>query len=464
VSNAWPQVLDEIRAFRAEIRDLPVASPTTRNELRSGLRERYDLEAPVPLDTLVAELTRLLRAHAVHVVHPRYFGLFNPSVRNAGIIGDTLAALYNPQLAVWSHAPAAQELERLVLERFATALGMDPSSSVSNFATGGAEANLSAVLAALARRFPETAESGLRGLAARPVIYLSEESHHSFVKIARMTGLGTDALRQVRVGRSFTMDVDDLRDRVQADVAAGCHPLVIVGTAGTTGTGAVDPLRQVGQFARDAGIWFHVDAAWGGSAVLSDELRPMLDGIELADSVTWDAHKWLSVPMGAGMFFCRHREAIHRAFGVTTSYMPAATDQEPDPYQATPQWSRRAIGLKVFLSVAELGVPGYARIIEHQARMADLLRSRLRDADWVVVNDTRLPVVCFTHPDLVGSPAALKRALTTLHDRGRVWISSVEPTGSGLLLRACITSFRTAPQDIECLMQELHEGLRSARR
>jgi aromatic-L-amino-acid/L-tryptophan decarboxylase len=459
MTDAWPRVMEEIRCFQSEIRDLPVWPPLDASELRADLESRYALSTPVPIERLVADVTRLLRRFTVHVVHPRYFGLFNPSVHDAGIIGDTLAALYNPQLAVWSHAPAAQELERLVLRHLGERLGMDPASTLSNFTTGGAEANLSAVLSALAKAFPETAESGLRDLPVRPALYLSEEAHDSFVKIARMTGLGIDALRRVRVDHRFAMDLDDLDDRVRSDVVSGYRPLAIIGTAGTTSTGAIDPLPELARCARKAGAWFHVDAAWGGSAVLSDRLRPALSGIELADSITWDAHKGLSVPMGAGMFFCRHPEAVRRAFSVTTSYMPAASVGGSDPYQVTAQWSRRATGLKVFLSLAEIGLPGYARIIDHQARMADNLRDRLVQSGWWVVNDTPLPLVCFTHPALSRDATAVEQVVSSIQRRGRVWISSVNPTGSQHLLRACITSFRTGVDDVECLMSELETAL-----
>lgn len=453
--DVWQRVIAEIESFRNGIRDLPVSRAPEPRALRSELAARYDLDRPVPLDALVADVSRLLRTWSVHVTHPRYFGLFNPSVRMAAIIGDALAALYNPQLAVWSHAPAAQELEHLVLRRFTEALGLDPETTASNFTTGGAESNLSAVLAALAHAVPEAGRQGLGAIRARPVIYLGEESHHSFVKIARMTGLGTDVLRTVPTTRRFAMDVGALAERVRADIAAGFRPLMIVATAGTTATGAIDPLPRVAAIAREHGAWFHVDAAWGGAAVLSPRLRDALAGIELADSVTWDAHKWLSVPMGAGMFFCRHPDAVRRAFDITTSYMPAETPEVDDPYRTTVQWSRRAIGLKVFLSVAELGLPGYGELVDRMARMGDRLRERLREAGWIVANDTPLPVVCFTHPSVERGDVTPAAILAILNARGRVWISQVTPAGGPALLRACITSYLTDEGDLECLVEEL---------
>ena len=170
-----------------------------------------------------------------------------------------------------------------------------------------------------------------------------------------------------------------------------------------------------------------------------------------ADSVTWDAHKWMSVPMGSGMFFCRHPEAVRRAFAINAAYMPPHEGEDVvDPFGASAQWSRRSIGLKVFMAMAELGLEGYARLVEGQARMGDHLRRRLAQEGWTLANDTPLPVVCF-HRDGVDGPALLGRVL----GRGRVWLSSLALPGGPTVLRACITSYHTTEDDVEALIQDL---------
>lgn len=456
----WELIGDEVGRFPDEIRALPVLPRSDAVALRATLEARYRFDRPRDLGELTTEVMRLLREHIVHVTHPRYFGLFNPSVREAGIVADALTALYNPQLAAWSHAPGACEVERLTLRRLAGVLGLDVDATMATFTTGGAEANLSAVLAALAHHCPEAGRRGVAALEARPAIYLSDESHHSFVKIARMTGLGTDALRLVPTTTSHALDADALAARMRDDRAEGWHPLLVVGTAGTTAAGVIDPLERLASVAAGAGAWFHVDAAWGGAAALSPRLRAGLAGVELADSVTWDAHKWLSVPMGAGMFFCRHREAARRAFAAVASYMPDATpDAIDDPYVTSVQWSRRAIGLKVFMALAELGLDGYAALIEHQAAMGDHLRARLADAGWLLVNATPLPVVCFTHPAIRAGGRTTRDVLDVVYARGHAWISDVLLGGRERVLRACITSYRTMPNDVDVLMAELEHAL-----
>ena len=454
--SAWNQLINEIEKFTAGGRELPVLNPVSPAEVRHALEGRYTFETPIDLDTLTADVIRLLRNWNIQITHPRYFGLFNPSVRPAGVIADALVALYNPQLAAWSHAPAANEIEQLTLRTFTRALGLGPEDVLANFTTGGAEANFSAVLAALIHRFSAYAETGIGGVGPRPAIYLTSESHHSFVKIARMAGLGTNALHEVPLTQRFVFDVDALARRIEADLGQGWLPLMVVGTAGTTGAGLIDPLPEIADVVDHFGLWFHVDAAWGGSAVLSPALKPVLAGIERADSVTWDAHKWLSVPMGAGMFFCRHPEAVMRAFAISTSYMPKEIgDGTVDPYSTTVQWSRRMIGLKVFMTLAEIGLEGYRQMIEHQTAMGDLLRVRLRQAGWLICNQTPLPVVCFSHPDIQRRMLTTGDILATIYARGRVWISDVVLGGQERVLRACITSFHTNERDIECLIDEL---------
>jgi glutamate/tyrosine decarboxylase-like PLP-dependent enzyme len=229
---------------------------------------------------------------------------------------------------------------------------------------------------------------------------------------------------------------------------------MVVATLGATGTGVLDPVGPLRQVADRWGLWLHADAAWGGGALLSPDLRRHLAGIDGADSVTWDAHKWLSVPMGAGMYFCRHPEAARRAFAISAAYMPSRQGQAADdPYTNTVQWSRRHIGLKVFMAMAELGLDGYARLIEAQARMGDYLRGRLREKGWTLANQTPLPVVCFRREGV--DPL---RLLARIYGEGKVWISSLALPGGPAVLRACITSYHTAEADVDALVEAVERA------
>ncbi len=444
---------DEVRKAAEEvgfrIAGGPIVPAVTPEEIRSYLTSRYDFRKPLELDSVITDVEEMLRKWQVHVTHPRYFGLFNPSVTTASVVADFLVAMYNPQLATWRTSPAANEIERHTLSWLAGRFGL-PDCTVSNFTSGGEESNLSAVVVALAHAFPGLEEGGLRRLAASPVIYVTAGTHHGFFKIARMTGLGRGALRTVAMDGDLKLDVADLAKKVEEDRKAGLAPFMVVGTAGSTAAGAIDPLSDLARFCRSEELWFHVDAAWGGAAVVSPRLSGHLAGIGDADSITCDAHKWFSVPMGAGMFFCRHPSAVLSAFESEVAFMPGKTASVLDPYTSTTQWSRRFIGLKLFLALAERGQSGYAQMIEHQARMGDVLRSSLERTGWSVVNRTPLPLVCFTRDGLVTS-----KFLAELYKRQIAWMSEVQLDGGAPVLRACVTSFRTTEQDIEWVVGEM---------
>jgi aromatic-L-amino-acid/L-tryptophan decarboxylase len=455
------RLAEEIAGYEAAIDELPVTPSVTPAQIRTAL-SRYDFASPIALDQLISEVADLLRRWSLHVNHPRYFGLFNPTVRRAGVVADALAALYNPQLAAWPHAPIANEIERHVLSAFMRAFGLDPVTGFANFTSGGQEANQTAVTAALTNAFAEFGERGVRAFAGAPVLYVSAEAHHSFVKIAHQSGIGREAVRHVRVDDRLRMDVDELTRQIDADRRQGLVPFLIVGTAGTTAAGAIDPLSALAAVARRERLWFHVDAAWGGAAVLSPTLRQHLVGIDLADSITCDAHKWLSVPVAAGMFFTRHREPILQAFRVeASSYVPPAVGDTFDPYVTTIQWSRRFIGLKLFMTLAECGWQGMRQLVEHQATMAELLRERLVSSGWRLVNDSPLAVVCFTHTDIESGQVTASDVVDRVLKGGQAWISQVRLSGPVVALRACITSHRTNRDDIEVLIDELTRALRS---
>jgi glutamate/tyrosine decarboxylase-like PLP-dependent enzyme len=444
------EIRDAVATLQSDIASGPVTPNVTPEEIRNYLTSRYDFKNAVPLDEALADVEQMLRTWQVQVTHPHYFGLFNPSVTLASIVADTLVAMYNPQLASWRTSPAANEIERHTLAWLAAKFGF-PASAIATFTSGGAEANLSAVVVALTRSFPEYGERGLRGLAATPTIYLTGEAHHSFNKIAHITGLGREALRIVAIDRDLKMDVADLATRVAEDRTNGLAPFMVVGTAGTTAAGAIDPLPELARFCRREGIWFHVDAAWGGAAVISPVLKHHLTGIDAADSITCDAHKWFSVPMGAGMFFCRHSDSVAAAFHAETSYMPRKTiGPVTDPYTTSVQWSRRFTGLKLFLALAQYGESGYCSMIEHQTRMGDVLRESLKCAGWRIVNTTPLPLVCFTRDGL--DTASF---LAALHARQIAWMSEVRLGNGAIAVRACVTSFRTTESDIQSVVNEM---------
>jgi len=447
-AEVWRRTLAEIDAYAEEVARGTVL-PAMSEEAIGEAIARFDFAAPMAPADAVGAVASLMRAGQVHVAHPRYFGLFNPAPTTMGIAADALVAAFNPQLATQSHAPFAVEAERHVLRAFGERFGWQREEVEGTFTSGGAEANLAAIQCALARAHPEVARGGLRALTATPLVYASMEAHHSFEKVARTCGLGTDAVRRVPVDGAMRMRPAALKEAIANDRAA---PLLIVATCGTTSAGAIDPLAEIAAIAERAKCWLHVDAAWGGFAALVPETRVHVAGIERADSITFDAHKALAVPMGAGMFLTRRAGALHDAFRVSAEYMPR--DSSRDPYAASPQWSRRFIGAKLLLSLAVAGWDGYAEALREEIALGDALRARLAASGWRVVNDTPLPIVCFVDSQQTGG-RFLDRMARAVAASANAWISPTRLTNVGRVLRACITSPTTTRADVDALVDAL---------
>jgi glutamate/tyrosine decarboxylase-like PLP-dependent enzyme len=456
MDEVWSGVGQIAKRYRQDLPGLRVSPPLDPEQLRNSI-QAFKLDDSRGWREVLSWIDDHMRNHQLHAGHPQYFGLFNPAPLPLGIAADALTAAYNPQLAAWSHSPFAVELERALIHEFGIQFGFPKDSIDGTFCTGGAEANHTALLCALTTRFSNFAREGLRALPGQPTLYISESAHHSWTKAARACGLGTTAVRTIPCEASHQLNTEILRQRLFEDRRAGYAPVLICGTAGTTSAGVIDPLRKLAELAKEAGVWYHVDAAWGGAVRFVPEYQNWLAGIEEADSVTFDAHKFLSIPMGAGVFLTRNTGALAETFRISTDYMPrdASLLAVTEPHAHSLQWSRRFIGLKVFLPIAAMGWSGVAELIRRQCRLGSGLRQMLIRDGWLCLNETPLPVVCFTaEEDIDGGMADLivKRVV----ESGSAWISNVNLHQPAI--RACVTNFRTTENDLEALLSALNQA------
>ncbi|MDP4224236.1 MAG: pyridoxal-dependent decarboxylase [Bacteroidota bacterium] len=457
-SELFEMLLPELENFYSNTGKLRVTAILDPEEIRRVIR-RADFKHPVDIKEAVKNVTEALDKYIVHVPHPRYYGLFNPRPNFPSIIADLITATYNPQLAAWSHSPYAAEVENYLISEFGQKIGFKPVDIDGVFATGGAEANITAVLCALDNTFPDFANEGLLPLKGRPAIYCSSESHHSIVRAARVSGLGRNSVRTIPADEKGAINPEILEKTILSDKSEGYIPFLIFGTAGTTGTGSIDDFNSLSSIAGMHSLYFHIDAAWGGAAVLNPDTKPWVSGIEKADSVTFDVHKWLSVPMSASMFITRHSEILGKTFRITTDYMPkdAESLEITDPYAHSIQWSRRFIGLKLFLSMMVFGWDGYSEVIAHQVEMGNLLRSALTANGWIVMNSTPLPVVCFADENHKADPAFTRKICEKILRSGEAWVS-LYTVGNISTIRACITNYKTSQEDIHALVETLNKA------
>jgi glutamate/tyrosine decarboxylase-like PLP-dependent enzyme len=410
----------------------------------------FDFHAPRPLDQLLSWSITQLEHGIVHMTHPRYFGLFNPAPVFPAECADRIVGAFNPQLATWTTAPAAVEIESHVVKAVAMRAGL-PADATGHCTSGGSEANCTALLCALTRENPRFATEGARAFIGAPVFYISQDSHLAWLKIAHQTGIGRAGARLVPTDGRGQMDARALASAISNDRARGSVPVMIVATAGTTNAGMIDPLDHCAEIARDSALWYHVDAAWGGALIASDRLRGALTGIEHADSITIDAHKWFATTMGCGMFMTRHASILSTVFHVSTTFMPSNI-VNLDPYVTTAQWSRRFLGLRMFLSLAAAGWQGYGRHVERAIALMATLKRELAAHGWTIANDSQLAVLCVCPPPGSGEIRALVSRVTA---SGKAWIAAAKLQGRDII-RICLTHGEATPEDIRELVRALN--------
>lgn len=405
--------------------------------------------------TIVDHVFGGLEKRAVQIAHPSYFGLFNPRPAFPGIIADFMTATTNPQMAAWSHNPFTFAVEEYLIAELGKRMGYEQTDGT--FCSGGAEANQTAVLCALNHVFPEYLMTGLRGIEKQPVLYCSAETHHSIAKAARMCGLGIAAVRHVKQNDHLQINVHELETMIQDDLANGFAPFMLVATAGTTGPGSIDPLEPMADIAKKYGLWYHVDGAFAAAMALHSEKKALLSGIEKSDSITIDIHKWLAAPMGTGTFLTSHPDSLSSTFRITADYMPKEGiefDAE-DPYTHSIQWSRRSLGLRMYMTLLFFGWDGYEKTIQHHMEMGELLKSLLVDQGWEIKNSSALPIICFKGE--ADTEDELRRICDFVVQSKRAWIS-LYPVKGEWCLRACITNYATTKIEIKELVVLLDEA------
>jgi glutamate/tyrosine decarboxylase-like PLP-dependent enzyme len=409
----------------------------------------FDFRVPCEIEKLLAWTVARMEEGVVHVNHPRYFGLFNPSPTFPAQCADRIAGSFNPQLATSKTSPVPVEIEAHVIRAVAGRAGL-PATAGGHFTSCGSEANYTALICALTNCNAGFADTGSRAFQGSPVLYVSRDSHLAWLKIAHQAGIGRSAVRLVTTDGHGRMNPHALRSALDDDREHGCVPIMIAATAGTTNAGMIDHLVDCANLARAANTWYHVDAAWGGALIASDRLRYILNGIELADSVTIDAHKWFATTMGCGMFITKYPEVLSVAFQVSTSFMPSNVPLL-DPYVTSVQWSRRFLGLRLFLSLAAAGWVGYGRHVERSIELAALLRRRLESRGWSIVNDSPVAVLCIKPPL---ASRGVRSIVARLLASGRAWVAPAVFEGEEII-RACITNGESSESDLDELVAAL---------
>jgi len=453
-------LIDQIDSFFASLPDRPVQLPAEQRTfaaLNSPLPENGE-DAGKVLDEVFGEMVD----KGFHVPSANYFGLMNPTPTYVGVMAEALVAALNPQLATVKRSQLASKIEHETVRWIGERVGW-PGEFNGTFTTGGNEANFSGLALALASKFPNAIEEGVASIGAQAVLYASVEAHHSIDKSAGLLGVGRKALRRIAVNENVQLDPHILEQAIEGDFASGKKPFCVVATTGTTNTGAVDDLVALAEICRRHDLWLHVDGAYGGAAIFSDQHRMLLCGIERADSITIDPHKWMAMPLTAGVILTRHPQMLERAFAVAAPYMPRAAEAKGlDNSRISTQWTRRMNSLKLWLTLRVHGRKAYEEHIDRQLNLARVFASWVRASEhFELAAPQILPIVAFRFKSASLSREQLADVHASIVEEvtrdGSRWISETKVNGDSVL-RMMVISYLTEERHLRELGKALTEA------
>jgi glutamate/tyrosine decarboxylase-like PLP-dependent enzyme len=456
------QLVDRIAGFLAELpaqRVNPAESPATIREALAAHRALP--HSGTDAAALIGHTADLLFAHSLFNGHPRFWGYITSSPAPIGALAEMLAAAVNPNVGAWDLSPMASEIEAQTIRWIAEMLAY-PTTCAGLFVSGGNMANIVCFLAARqakAGHLPsrDVRTAGVDGLRLR--LYCSKETHTWIQKAADISGLGTNAIRWIPTNAALQMDVTALREQIRRDLDAGDKPFLVIGTAGSVSSGAIDPLPELRTVCDEFDLWFHVDGAYGGLAAVLPDAPPDLAALHQADSIAVDPHKWLYAPIEAGCALVRDPAKLRDAFAYHPPYYHFGTEAI-NYFDLGPQNSRGFRALKVWLALQQVGRDGYIQMLAEDIRLAlDLFnlipgyKSLERLTNGLSITTFRYVPADLNRNDEATSPyldQLNRELLTALQNSGEAYLSNAVIRGK-FALRACIVNFRTTLADIEAL-------------
>jgi aromatic-L-amino-acid decarboxylase len=459
------ELIDLLNKYFSSLPDRPVQLPLEQRTF-GQLTDRMPEDGENPA-RVIEDVCKDLIDAGFHVPSANYFGLMNPTPTYMAVLAEALVAAINPQLATQARSQLASKIENETVRWLSERVGWKASFG-GTFTSGGNEANMSALALALNHAFPAAVEDGVLSIGTQPVLYASSEAHHSIDKAAGLLGLGRKALRRVPVNDRIQLDPGSLAAAIRADLAAGLRPFAIVATAGTTNSGAIDDIMAIGRICKEFGLWLHVDGAYGAAVIFSDKHRRLVEGIELADSITIDPHKWLAMPFAAGVILTSHPELLEQTFGTHTPYMPkVAGATRTDNFKVSMQWSRRMNSLKLYLTLRVHGRKAYEELIERQLSLAAWFADKVRkSASFELASEPVLPILNLRvkladakEKEEEEVHAANQAVVDEVTRSGKRWISLTRVNDRSVI-RMMVISYLTTQAHLDELWEALEVAIR----
>src|SRR6266404_9871485 len=468
------EIVDWIANYFEHIEELPVLAQVEPGELKAQLPSSPP-EKGEAMETILADVDRLIVPALTHWSHPSFFAYFATSTSAPGIFGELLSAAFDVKSMLWRTSPASTELEEVALDWLRQMMGLDAGMSGFIYDTASVS-SMHAIAAAREGVELRIREEGMSGRTDLPLlrVYASEQAHSSIDKGIITLGLGQRALRKIPSDSAFRMDVNALRDAIDEDKRNGILPFCVVATVGTTSTSSIDPVPAIVEVCEPHAMWLHVDAAYGGSAAIVPEMRHVLAGCARADSLVLNPHKWLFTPFDCSVLYCRHLDLLRRAFSLVPEYLRTPEQEKVrsgSDYGV--QLGRRFRALKLWMIIRYFGHQGLAARIREHCRLAQLFASWVTTAsDWEIMAPTPFALVCFRAcPAIEGEAEDVRgKRLDALNEAimhgvnatGKAFLSHTK-LHDKLTLRLSIGNIRTTERHVrqvwELLKEQLEEQL-----
>jgi glutamate/tyrosine decarboxylase-like PLP-dependent enzyme len=463
LGDAVTKIVNDYAAGLDSRRVTPAATPAEMEKL-------FDEPLPekgLPIEDILRRFREDIEPNAMGVPSPKYFGQFNPTPLPIGVWADVLSSMLNQNAGAWRNGPTSALIEARVMRWLCELLEYGPGS-FGTLASGGSEANLIALKCAR-DRVAGIKEAGVRASDRDLVVYASEQCHYSIDKSVDLLGLGRESLRKIPTDERFHIRLDALQEQIARDRAEGNLPLCIVGVAGTTSTGVIDPLEDLAAIARENRCWYHIDAAYGGPLAFSAQHKSKLRGIALAHSITFDPHKWMFVPFACGATLVRDGGRVLRgSFDMSPEYLNedrGGADVEFDFFRYGQMGTRRFNSLKLWMAMKFMGREGYTRTVERQIDLTNYLASQLdRLPGFQRTGEVETAVCCFrflpesvSRLDGVEQDRVQQRLQQIIERSGEAWLTTTVLHGRRAL-RVNINSFLTEQRHVDVLLKALQRA------
>jgi aromatic-L-amino-acid decarboxylase len=465
------EIVDWIADYFDRIEELPVLAQIEPGDLKAQLPSSPP-EKGEPMETILADVDRLILPALTHWSHPSFFAYFATSTSAPGIFGEMLSAAFDVKGMLWRTSPASTELEEVVLDWLRQMIGLDAGMSGFIYDTASVS-SMHAIAAAREGVQMRIREAGMSGRADLPLlrVYASEQAHSSIDKGIITLGLGQRSLRKIPTDTEFRMDPNALAAAVDEDKRNGILPFCVVATVGTTSTSSIDPVAAIVEVCEQHTMWLHVDAAYAGSAAIVPEMQNILKGCERADSLVLNPHKWLFTPFDLSVLYCRHLDLLRQAFSLVPEYLRTPEQEKVrsgSDYGV--QLGRRFRALKLWMIIRYFGHEGLAARIREHCRLAKLFASWVEESpDWELLAPVPFALVCFRAcPQIHGeSDQVREKRLDVLNE---AIMHGVNATGEAFLshtklhdkltLRLSIGNIRTTERHVKRVWDLLNEEMR----